>query len=293
MFYMKYYLGIDGGGTKTSFLVIDENKKIISETFSSGTSIDTYPIEIVKKKLINNIEKLPYKFESVYAGLGGITSKKDIELIKSILKEAKNVTGKVDAGNDVTNALSGALNNEDGIILIAGTGSVAYGRNKGKNHRAGGYGYLEGDIGSAYNLGHNALCYLAKVIDKRLPSSKFAKELMDKINCYDFSSLAKYFESASRSEIASLAQVVTQNENNCNALEIINNAVKGALLMINTVFRECEFDKCNFSIIGGLGNSKTIYTRLLLENLDNRITFKPKQYEASYGSAILALALNK
>lgn len=288
---MKYFLGIDGGGTKTSYLVLDENKKIVVETTSLGTSLDTYPIQLITKRLIENIENFPYQFSAIYAGLGGITSFEDRKLIIDIIKTAKNVIGPVDADSDVTNALAGALNNEDGIVLIAGTGSVVYGRNKNKTHRAGGYGALEDDIGSAYYLGHYALRYLARVIDKRFPTSDFAEELMKKTNCFDYSSLAKYFLVASRSEIAALAQVVTKHEENYHALEIINDSVKGALLMINTVFRECGFSKTNFSIVGGLGRHNTLYYRLLLKNLDPNIIFEPSQYEPSYGSAILALNL--
>lgn len=289
---MKYYLGIDGGGTKTSYLVIDENKKTVVEVSHEGTSIDTYTIQLVKERLLAGIESLPYQFSGVYAGLGGVISVKDIETIEDILKSAKNVIGKVGAGNDVTNALAGALNNQDGIILIAGTGSVAYGKNKDKTHRAGGYCYLEGDIGSAYYLGRYALCYLARVIDKRFPISEFAKELMQKTNCYDFSSLAKYIVAVSRIDVAKLAQVVTKYEKDPYALEIMNDAIDGTLLMINTVFRECGFKKANFSIIGGLGNSKTIYRELLLKKLDPRITYVDKKYEAVYGSALLAFSLD-
>lgn len=288
---MKYYLGIDGGGTKTTYQVIDENKKIVDETTSNGTSIDTYPMEEVKKRLLTNINKFKYKFSGIYAGLGGITSNKDIEMIKKILKSSKNCVGKVGAGNDVTNALEGAVNG-DGIVLIAGTGSVAYGKNKTITHRSGGYGSKEGDSGSSYFLGMKALQYLARVIDKRFPESSFSKDLCKEIKCCDFSSYAKFLYAADRSYIASLAVFVTKHaKTNKYARYIVELAVDEALLMINTVFRECKFKKAIFSIIGGLGNADTLYKELLLKKLNKNITFIPKKYEASYGSSLLAIKL--
>lgn len=287
---MKYYLGIDGGGTKTSYLVIDDNKKIVKELISDGTSIDTYPLSVTKKRLKDNISKLNYKFESIYAGLGGIVCKKDeqdiINIIKSIRKDAK----VVDAHSDVTNALEGAVNG-DGIILISGTGGVAFGKNKNITHRCGGYCYQEEDIGSSYFLGYRALQYLARVIDKRLPRSKFSDEIAKAMKLYDFASLAKYFMNINRKEVASLAKIVTKNADNKYAKEIILENALGAANMINTVYKECKFKKAKFSLIGGLANADTLYKKTVLKNINKNIKYVPKKYEASYGSALLAYKL--
>jgi len=288
---MKYYLGIDGGGTKTTYQVIDENKKIIEEKTSLGTSIDTYSISEVKKRLLTNINSFKYKFSGIYAGMGGIASNNDIETIKNILKSSKNCIGEVGAGNDVTNALEGAVNG-DGIVLIAGTGSVAYGKNKNITHRSGGYGYKEGDAGSSYYLGYRALQHLGRVIDKRLPITSFAKALMKETKCYDFASLAYHFGEVSRSYVASIAVVVTSYaKKDKYARKIIEDAVNYSLEMIHCVYKQCKFKKANFSIIGGLGNANTLYKELLLKGLNKNITYIKKKYEASYGASLLASKL--
>lgn len=287
----KYYLGIDGGGTKTSYLVIDENKKIVKEIIGDGTSIDTYPLSVTKKRLLENINKLSqYKFESIYAGLGGVVCKQDEEDIKKILKGSRKELKEVGAGSDVNNALEGAVN-DDGIILIGGTGGVAFGKNKNITHRVGGYCYQEGDIGSAYYLGYRALQHLARVIDKRLPESKFSKEIMKEMNLKDFSSLAKYFMNINRKEVAHLAQVVTRNDKDKYAKAIILEGANGAAEMVNTVFKVCKFKKAKFSLIGGLANADTLFKKTLLKQKDKRIKYIPKKYEASYGSALLAYKL--
>lgn len=288
---MKYYLGIDGGGTKTTYLVIDENGKQVDERTYLGTAIDTYSMAEVKKRLVQGITEAPYEFAGVFAGLGGITCEEDCDKINAILKSCKNVKGPVGSNNDVSNALAGALAGEDGIVLIAGTGSVAYGKNGDKTWRAGGYGYLEGDAGSSYDLGRQALKYLARVIDKRFKRSSFTDAMMDATKCYNFSDLAKYFNTVSRADTAQLAMVVTSYYKNHYAKRIIEYGVDQVLEMVTAVFRECGFKKAKLSIIGGLGNANTVYRQTLLEKLPKTIEYVPYKKEAAMGAAILAKQL--
>ena len=154
----KYYLGIDGGGSKTAFVVIDENENIVFESVGKPTSIDTVSLAECEDVINSMCNQIPYKVDAIFAGLGGMNSKKDIDDVNDILRKQSILkeNGKVDSGSDVINALYGALNNQDGIILIAGTGSVAFGKNKDKYARSGGYCYQEGDGGSAYYLGYKA-----------------------------------------------------------------------------------------------------------------------------------------
>lgn len=288
---MKYYLGIDGGGTKTSYLVIDKNKKIIKEIVSLGTSIDTYPIKEVEKRILTNINKFNYKFAGVHAGLGGIRSSKDINDIVKIIKKSNKVVGKVNASNDVNNALRGSLNSKNGIVLISGTGAVAYGQNGKISHRVGGYGYKEGDIGSAYYLGYRAIQCLAKVIDKRCKANAFTNELAKEIKCFTHSDMCRYFNNAQRKDIANLAKIVTKYQNNPIAKKIILDAANEVILMIKTVYRECKFKSCKFSIIGSLGNADTLFKKTILNGLPKQIKFINKIYDANYGAAILASEL--
>ena len=290
---MKYFLGIDGGGTKTSYLVIDQNKKIIKEVVGEGTSIDTYSIDDIKMRLTENISKLPYTFSGVFAGIGGVVSKLDSELIIKIIKSCNNVKGKVDAANDTVNALRGALDDNKGIVLIAGTGAVAYGRNGHLSHTCGGYGYVEGDVGSAYYLGFYALKDLSRVFDGRTKDSDFTRALSKEINCYNRQDLINYFNNLSRKDTAKLARIVTKYQNDIYAQDIILTAALEVQLMIKTVYNNCKFKKCKFSIIGGLGNANTLYKKQVLRNLPKGVKYVPKIYDANYGAALLALELTK
>jgi len=293
---MKYYLGIDGGGTKTTYTVIDETNKVVSVTRSQGSAIDTYPIKDVEKTLIKAIDALPYKFSGIFAGLGGISCDKDILVVNKILAKAKNAKGaKVGSNNDVANALKGTIPEGNGIVLIAGTGSVAYGVNGKIAHRAGGYGYQEGDAGSAYALGKDAIEYLARVMDKRLPETGFARALEDATKCYQWYELAKWVGSVDRADIAQLAVVVTSYSKNKFAKAILDKNIAELKLAVDTCYKACKFKgKAKFAIVGSLGTAETYYKQELLKGLGNKkYDYQHDKHDAGMGAVLLAKDLTK
>lgn len=288
-----YYLGIDGGGTKTAFVVIDDNNKIVYESIKGPTSIDTVPFDVTINTINEEINKIEYKLDSVFAGLGGIISKEHKDKLReAILENSKVKDAKVECDNDIIQAFYGSLDGKDGIAIIAGTGSVAYGINNNQSFRVGGYGYQEGDAGSAYALGHGAMCHLARVIDTRLPASKFSKELQDYIKCYDNIQLTNYIVNSTRTEVAKLAKIVTANQDDKYAKKIISDNVDEMIGMIKAVYKKLEFKNgCYFSIIGSLGNADTLYKKLLLKRIktiNRNIKYIPKVHEASFGAALRA-----
>lgn len=286
----KYFLGIDGGGTKTALCLIDENFNIVDIASSGPGSYDTVSQEVFKENVIKALNKLKFngKIVSVFAGLGGICNKEDSLVVSNTLKsinELKDAIIEVD--NDVVNAYYSAFGDEFGIVCIIGTGSVAYGVNGNIIHRCGGYCYQEGDAGSSYDLGRKALQYYARVIDKRLPETDFSAAIGKEINIYSFDKLAHFFVSSSRTEVAQIAKVVTKYQHNDVARKIISDAVDEVVLMINTVYRECGFNDASFSVIGSLGNVDTLYRKLLLERV--KIKYVEPKFEAYLGSSIKAL----
>ena len=293
----KYYLGIDGGGTKTAFIVIDENNGMVYQNVLGPSSLDTVSLSDIEKLLLTESKNIPYKISAIFAGIGGISCDNDKKLICNILCKFDCLlpSGKVEADNDVINALYGALCAKDGIVIIAGTGSVAFGKWNSKYARSGGYCYQEGDAGSAYYIGYRALQYLARVIDGRKEESTLSKELIEITKCNDYSSLASYFVNATRTQIAKLSPVVCNNKSK-EAIEIVEDAVNEMIEMIIAVHKRLEIQnsECLFSIIGSLGNNSELYKGLLLNKLEKinpNIKFIDKMHDASFGAALKAKSL--
>lgn len=295
---MKYYLGIDGGGTKTAICIINENKEIIDVKVGKPSSIDTVTLQDTKNNIEEIINQLNISFDitTCFAGLGGVSSIEDKVNVKNILKTINKLKNtKIVVDNDIISALVAGNGKEQGMAVIIGTGSVVYGDNGIKTHRCGGYCHQEGDAGSAFDLGIKALRYLAKVMDKRLKETEFSKILMKELNCYTQSELIKQFQKT-RTEIAQFARIVTKYDHLNESKEIISTSVEEIIEMTKTVYNVLNFDEVTLAITGSLGNAKTYYKEYLFKRINEelpKVKIQKAIYEAYYGAALKAYLIDK
>lgn len=152
-----YYLGIDGGGTKTKYLLINENLKKVAERDGSTIHIHQVGVEGIKIQVTENISKICNDANIelkdigyIFAGVPGYgESIDDMEKIDKAFEDIMKVPYSID--NDAVNGWAGGTACRPGVNVVAGTGSIAYGRNsEGKLARCGGFGPGIGDDGSAY-----------------------------------------------------------------------------------------------------------------------------------------------
>jgi N-acetylglucosamine kinase-like BadF-type ATPase len=165
------FLGIDGGGTKTTCVVGDEVSVLGSG--SGGSSNFVRAGEAVAKESLTaairqactvasvNISQISY----TCAGMAGVVSSETADTVKQIL--AHIVPGELKIVGDNAIALEAAFGGGPGVITIAGTGSIAYGENAaGENHRAGGWGFAVSDEGSGQWIGRTAVSGLLRALDE-------------------------------------------------------------------------------------------------------------------------------
>jgi glucosamine kinase len=126
------------------------------------------------------------------------------ELRKAIRGE--NVAARVVVTTDIEIALLAAFADGPGIVVSAGTGSVAVGRDRtGKRHRIGGYGWQMGDEGSGYAIGRASLGAVSRAVDGRSPMTALSERLLRATRSSDFDSLVRWAAGASPAEVAALA----------------------------------------------------------------------------------------
>jgi N-acetylglucosamine kinase-like BadF-type ATPase len=126
------------------------------------------------------------------------------ELAKAL--RAENLATRVEVTTDVELALAGAFESGPGIVVSAGTGSIAVGRDtKGGRRRIGGYGWQMGDEGSGYAIGRAALGAVSRAHDGRSPRTALTDYVLTATRSQDFDALVRWAASASPAEIASLA----------------------------------------------------------------------------------------
>ena len=172
-----YYLGIDGGGTKTSFLLIDDTDYTISAALLPSCSVAQYGFNGFRK-IITEGTNLVLKdanaemgsIKSVCMGVPGFTESLDVDA--QILDIVSDIFGDISwkCVNDVEVGWAGSLGLKPGINIVAGTGAIAFGRDfYGNTARSSGWGEFFGDEGSCYWLGKLVLEYFSKQSDGRLP----------------------------------------------------------------------------------------------------------------------------
>lgn len=168
-------VAVDGGKTKTSCVVFNEDGEVIS-TSSSGPSGLLLPGETVKKNLwiaiLNSLSRAGLSIEDVNVlsiGLADIDTKHDVERAFSLIKELPIPSSVVTVvEHDAVVAYYAVTYGASGVAVIAGTGSIAFGMNRlGERARSGGWNWLFGDEGSGYWIAKEALQATARASDGR------------------------------------------------------------------------------------------------------------------------------
>ncbi len=164
---MKLFLGLDGGGSKTAAAIVDEEGSELGQGEGGPGNIASQPDRVlseaikaaVSKALMSAELPLNTRFHTVCAGMAGVSVEVRLTAFRKLLPELVPAE-QWRIVPDYAAAYWGASGGEPGIAVIAGTGAVAYGRNReGQTLRVDGLGYLLGDRGSGFNLGLHALRY--------------------------------------------------------------------------------------------------------------------------------------
>ena len=290
---MKYYLGIDGGGSKTSFCVIDEENNLVFETSSAGSSIDSVALEATYLHIVEVANKIPFVFSGIHLGLGGVNSEEDKEMLLDLLGDIKNVQDDVvlSVSNDIENLYYLAFKDQEGIVLISGTGSVCLGKNKNKTVRVGGYGYKEGDFGSAYMVGLKALQLTCQYLDKRNKYSPLGRAILKELDIYSYQQMVNYINNASRKDIASLAKTVTSHHTYKEAKHILNEQADELVKHLKSANDQLHFNgRFNYCIDGGLGKDDT-FNKIFTSKMKRAFPKAKKiinQDLISYGASLIA-----
>ena len=154
-----YYLGIDGGGTKTEFALSDSEDKIVCRIFLDGCNPNTVGIEqakrIIETGILQVCKDVPLSSVVVYAGIAGCASGNYATEIKDMLEKMSFAACDVDS--DYNNIVAAGLGNNEGITMILGTGICCYVIKKEETKRIAGWGYLFDNGGSSFHIGRDAI----------------------------------------------------------------------------------------------------------------------------------------
>ena len=213
---MDYILGIDGGGTKTLAVCADLLGNVLGVGISNGSNYHTVglgkAVAAIKRASIQAMSIADVKWSEVRSaciGLAGAGRQTDRSILLPTLTDL--ATDKVILEHDAFIALAGAMVCDPGIIVIAGTGAMAFGINgSGKQRRSSGWGSVLGDEGSAYYIGHKALISACKAYDGRGPKTAILDGIIRLLELDDFTDIVKKIYAASPKDIAVIAPLISQ-----------------------------------------------------------------------------------
>ncbi|MBE6628590.1 MAG: XRE family transcriptional regulator [Ruminococcaceae bacterium] len=165
---IAYFLGVDGGGTKTEFLLAKANGEIIRQTILSGCNPNDVGLsacfEVLKQGITELCRDIPHDQISLFAGFAGCGTGPNRQKTLQFLSTFG--FRQMDCNSDTYNAMAATLGDRNGIIVIAGTGSITFVQKNGEKHRRGGFNYLFEEGGSGYTVGRDAFHFALKAEER-------------------------------------------------------------------------------------------------------------------------------
>jgi N-acetylglucosamine kinase-like BadF-type ATPase len=209
---LRYVIGIDAGGTKTVALLADETGQVLAEARGGGANLQTHgelEVEKVFDEVMDSVRG-DRTISAVGLGIAGVDRPHDEAVVRAILRRLGHRETAV-VVNDAAIALVAGAPERVGIVVLAGTGSIAYGADRtGKTARSGGFGFLLADEGSGYWLGHQALRAVVRASDGRGPETRITPVLFEELDVSSIDELVPrvYEKGLPKHRIAALAGVV-------------------------------------------------------------------------------------
>ena len=257
-----HVLGLDAGGTKTVCLLADEHGLIVSEGRGPGANLHTAGELGVEKVLHEVMETAigdrPITPSAICLGVAGVDREDDAGTVRAIMRRI-GYKSRVLVVNDALVALVAGAGDSPGIVIIAGTGSIVYGRNAHfEAARAGGWGHIIGDEGSGYWIGREALAAVMRAVDGRGPPTQLADAVLAHFNIADTSGLPRivYDRELPRVSVAALGPIVQRasERGDAVAMRILERAADELVSAARSVAAKLEMrgDTFPFMLAGGV-----------------------------------------
>lgn len=294
-----YVIGIDGGGTKTRLAVCAPDGTLLRRETLGAFNLSAIGEDGFRRRT-EEILALCGDMRgcgAICVGGAGVSGAAAGEILRAELA-AHGFAGKLLLCGDHEIALAGAMQTP-GCVLIAGTGSVCYGKNAaGEAFRCGGGGHIIDDPGSGYTLGRDALAAALRTEDGRLSENALHAAVMDAVGGHDIQGIFDfvYFSRRGKSDIAALAPLVLRcaEQGDAVSLAILRRGAAELARLVSAVTGRLGLEKTSpCALAGGLLAENNIYRRTVCEALAPFCRPAKPEHGALFGAVQLALAAVK
>ncbi len=192
----SYFIGIDGGGTKTDCILVNAEGEVLSHATAgpsnplrAGYAKAWFAMSDAADVVLERAKLKSTDIRGICAGIGGAGRPSVAKRLSTFL-EKSFPNAAVQVTTDLAITLTAGVGDGEGIILVVGTGSAALGRDaKGKLARAGGRGPWFSDEGSAFDIGRRAVGAIVRAEEKRGPQTALADKLLKWLGCSDWTQM--------------------------------------------------------------------------------------------------------
>lgn len=302
---MNLYLGLDGGGTKTQAVLVDETGRIVADVrgnasnpLRSSFARAFTALDDAAARALAAAQSEAADVRGVTAGLAGAgqarVAKRFVAFLSTRFRGAA-----VEALPDLEIALETIAEEGPAVVLLAGTGSAAFGRNSaGRTARAGGYGPWFSDEGSAFDIGRHALARIARAHDAAQPPGSLEQAIGAALGVHDWQQL---IDQVSRKPLERLPAVfpavaLAADAGDETACAILRDAAENLAALAGAVVSKLGLQRSDFALgrVGGVfGRAACLDRRVeeLLASLSNGARLTPVRFSPAVAAALRALRL--
>lgn len=299
------YAGVDGGGTKTLAHVTDDAFRVLGEGRAGPSNFLRAGLEpaalAVERALCLACIDAGVRLDEIATvgiGLAGVNHPTHHRTMLNALRRRVSVRPMLLVG-DTQAAVAGATDLEPGVVIISGTGSVAYGIDgSGRTAQAGGWGPVMGDEGSGYDISRHALAAVAGSHDGRLPPTSLTPRVCAHFGVATVADLLTVVydpDRRGRLELSSLSTIVADEARAGDAVarDILARAGRELGATVAAVIRRLDLERSSFRVayVGGVFNSAELVLDPLRETIAAVAPFAevaPPLFGPTIGAAKLA-----
>lgn len=307
---MTIYLGVDGGGTKTEFVCIDETDHVVARALTGTTYHLQVGLDEAIARLGQGIAAICQQLDCSpadlrYAFFGLPAFGEDVAVDPLLDAACGRLLGhdRYRCDNDMVCGWAGSLACADGINLVAGTGSIGYGERRGHRARVGGWGEMFSDEGSAHWIAIQGLNLFTRMSDGRLPAGPLRQIFVRELGlASDLDICARVMgkKGMQRDEIAGLTRIVSlaADAGDAEAIALLDRAGSELAAMAQALRRTLGFrdgETVQLSWSGGVLTKQEAVQASLLRHLNRHGGYEiviPRQ-EPGVGAALYAALLDR
>ncbi len=295
----EFFLGVDGGQSSTTAVIGDAQGNIVGSGSAgpcnhvSAAEARTKFLRVMGECLAQALANAGLdrvRFQAACLGMSGGPDEKTALLHELVDSDRIAIT------HDADIALAGATAGEPGIIVVAGTGSTAFGRNaRGETARAGGWGYIFGDEGGAFDIARQALRAVLREHEGWGARTALMPALLEATGARDANEMLHLFYTHAwpRHRVADLARVVSHiaEEGDPIALRLLHSAAQELALLAGSVRRQLwsEGESAIVSWAGGVFQSRPLLERFrMLNALEPAVLCESPKHGPAEGALLLA-----